>query len=114
MNLEIKTNNRNEVLKRNEVVAETGEKATPSRGALREKLSAMLNAPQERIVINKIITSFGKKKVEIYAKIYDTSEQLKKIEQKHMLKRNFKEEAKKEEAKEKRAGERKEEAGQAA
>ncbi|MFA5357778.1 MAG: 30S ribosomal protein S24e [archaeon] len=92
MNLDVKKNNRNELLKRSEVIAETEDKATPSRNALREKLSAMLNAPQERIIVEKVETGFGNKKATVYAKIYDTKEQLMKIEQKHMLKRNFKEE----------------------
>ncbi|MCX6800975.1 MAG: 30S ribosomal protein S24e [Candidatus Diapherotrites archaeon] len=105
MKLDIKTNNRNETLKRNEVTVETEEKVTPSRAALREKLSAVLNAPQEKIIIDKIETKFGSPKATIYVKVYDSREQLRKIEAKHMLKRNFREEMEKEEKEKKEKAE---------
>jgi small subunit ribosomal protein S24e len=95
MDLEIKKNERNELLKRSEIIAEAKEKSTPSRNALREKLSALLNAPQERIIVEKVETGFGDKKATVYAKVYDKREQLMKVEQKHMLKRNFREEMEK-------------------
>ena len=91
MDLKVIQNNKNELFKRQEIVAEVEENVTPSKDAVREKISAMLNAPKEKIVIGKIDTEFGSNKVKIIARIYDDEAQLKKVELEHIKKRNFKE-----------------------
>ena len=116
MDLNIKTNENNGVLKRQEIVAETSEKITPSKELVQEKLAAVLNIPKEQIVVSKIETGFGSNHATIYARAYKSEEQMKEVEPKYMVSRNFKEapvEEPKEEAKpevEKKAEEPKEEA----
>jgi len=97
MDLDIKANEKNEVLKRQEIVAETSEKITPSKEAVQEKLAAKLNVPKEQIVVNKIKTGFGEAKAVIYARAYDSEDQMRSVEAKYVVSRNFPSEAKEEE-----------------
>ncbi len=90
MDLNIKTNENNGVLKRQEIVAETSEKITPSKEAVQEKLAAVLNIPKEQIVVSKIETGFGSNHATIYARAYTSKEQLAEVEPKYMVSRNFK------------------------
>ena len=91
MDLNIKTNENNGVLKRQEIVAETSEKITPSKELVQEKLAAVLNIPKEQIVVSKIETGFGSNHATIYARAYKSEEQMKEVEPKYMVSRNFKE-----------------------
>jgi ribosomal protein S24E len=94
MKVDIISNEKNVVLKRQEIVAEIEDKTTPSREVVHEKLSATLNVPKKQLVIRQMKTRFGTNKTTIIARAYDSEEQLKSVEAKYMQKRNFKEEPK--------------------
>jgi len=89
MEVKILTKHKNAILKRNEVVAEVNEKTIPSKTQIRDKLSALLNAPVEAIVIEKVESKFGSPYAKIYARQYENAEQLKKIEAEYIKVRNF-------------------------
>jgi len=97
MEVKIISKSKNVLLHRNEVVAEVNEKTIPSKTQLRDKLSALLNAPIETIIIEKVESKFGSPQAKIYARQYDTVEHLKSIESEYVKTRNF--------GKEKKAGE---------
>jgi ribosomal protein S24E len=97
MELNITKNNRNALMKRNEIEAVCEEKQIPSKKEIREKLAAQLNGNAESIVISKVETKFGSNKAKILARKYDSVEELKATEEKHIRERNFGKEAKKEE-----------------
>jgi len=94
MEVHITEKKKNDVLKRTEITATLQEKTIPSRAVIKEKLCAQLNAKPETVVVTKVETKFGTTKAKVHARQYDAAEQLKKIENPHMLKRNFKEEKK--------------------
>jgi small subunit ribosomal protein S24e len=87
----------NPLLKRKEIHARIvywGEGATPSRKAVREKMAGLFNAELDRIIVDYIKPEFGKQEAKCYVKIYDTLEDLKAIEEEHIIRRNFEEEEK--------------------
>jgi ribosomal protein S24E len=88
MNLKIIKNDRNELFKRQEVVAEVDEEKTCSRKDIKKNLAAKLNTSEEKTIIAKISGSFGTKKNIITARIYDDLKDLEINEKKHMKKRN--------------------------
>ncbi len=90
MELRIEKERYNPLLKRKEVyfrVIFNG--ATPRRNDVREKLAAILNANLNTLVIDWMRTEFGKTEAIGYAKIYDTEEDMRSIEEEHILRRNF-------------------------
>jgi len=91
MDVIIKEKKRNEMLKRNEITAEIKEDTIPSKEKIKEKLCAQLDVSADKMVIFKIDTRFGNHSMKVLARAYDTPEQMKKVEQMHILKRNFKE-----------------------
>ena len=87
----------NPLLKRREIHARVvywGEGGTPKRQEVREKFAGLFNAELDRIVVQYIKPEFGKQEAKCYVKIYDTPEDLKAIEEKHIIRRNFGEEEK--------------------
>lgn len=88
MNLKIIENNRSEIFKRNDIVAEFDQKTIPKREEIRKNISAQINKPSEKIVVRKINTNFGTTKGQVIVKVYDDKENLKKIESSHIQKRN--------------------------
>jgi len=98
MDLKIISKKRNELLKRTEILAEMHEKTIPSKQLIREKLSAMVDVPVERMVINKVESKFGSAKAKVFVTTYDTKEDLKEKEPKYIVARNFGEEKKEGEA----------------
>jgi len=108
LEIRVESERYNPLLKRKELhlkVSFNGK--TPSRAEIREKVAGLMNTGLDRIVIDYIKNEFGKREAKVYAKIYDTPEALKAIEEKHIIERNFpelktkkKEEEKKEETKE--------------
>jgi len=66
--------------------------STPSRKEIREKIAGLLNADLDRIIVDFIKPEFGKTEAHCYAKIYNTPEDLRAIESKHMIRKNFGEE----------------------
>ena len=90
MKTEIVNNQRNELLKRNEVkfsiLQEEG--GTPSRVDVKQKLAASLDVNEERIYISKYGTKTGSMITVGEANVYDSVEQAKMIEPKYIILRN--------------------------
>ena len=89
MDLKVIDKKRNEVIKRNEVVVQMHEKMIPAKKQIREKLASILNIAEETLVITKVESKFGSSKAKVYARAYDSPEELKKIEVKYIRERNF-------------------------
>ncbi|AKB55669.1 30S ribosomal protein S24e [Methanosarcina sp. A14] len=64
------------------------EGSTPSRNDVRNKLAAMLNAPLELVVVQKMKTEYGMKEGKGYAKIYENADRMKEVELEYVMKRN--------------------------
>jgi len=96
MEVKIIQKTKNELLHRNEVVAEVHEKTIPSKQQIRDKLSALLNVKAETIAITKMESKFGSSKTKIMARAYDTPEELKKREVEYVRVRNYGKEKKEE------------------
>lgn len=113
MKLEIQGKKENPLIGRQEIsfsVTET--KATPSRKELREAIAAQTNSKEKNIIVDVLDTRFGTTDFKGEARVYENEEQLKKIELKPIVVRNFGKEEKKaedtpegEEAKPEAAGE---------
>lgn len=63
--------------------------STPSRKEVREKIAGLLNAELDRVIVDYIKPEFGKTEAFCYAKIYYTPEDLRSIEDKHTIRKNF-------------------------
>ena len=90
MDIEIIEKNENPLLNRTEVHFDcvyTGE-TTPKIIDVKNKLVALLDADKNLLVVDKVLPKFGEGKAEVYAKVYDSEESLKSIEQKHVLDKN--------------------------
>ncbi len=95
MELLIEKQAENPLLKRKEIyfrVKYWDTKVTPSRKEVREKLSGLLNADLDRLVVRWMKPEFGKMEAEGYALIYETPEDMKAVEEDYVIKRNFSEE----------------------
>ncbi|MEM2465131.1 MAG: 30S ribosomal protein S24e [Candidatus Bathyarchaeia archaeon] len=90
MEIKILGNKRNELLRRNEVLFtvlhEKG--STPSRLEVREKLASALKVDVDRIFIRKMETVTGTMAAMGEAHVYDSPEDAKIIESKHIIIRN--------------------------
>jgi len=97
--VEIVSNKRNELLNRNEVKFRITheEGGTPPRVEVRKKLSASLDANEDRILISKYGTKTGSMTTVGEANVYDSSEQAKATEPKYIVARNSPKTEKKEE-----------------
>jgi small subunit ribosomal protein S24e len=89
MDVEILTEEDNPMLHRTDVTFEVvHDEATPSRLSVRDSLAAKLNKDSDEVVIRKLDTKFGMRKTVGYAKVYDSSDHARDVEQDHMLERN--------------------------
>jgi small subunit ribosomal protein S24e len=89
MDIDIVEEEENPMLHRTDVRFEvTHEEATPSRLSVRDSLAAMLNKDAEEVVIHELDTKFGMRKTVGYAKVYDSPDHARDVEQDHMLDRN--------------------------
>jgi small subunit ribosomal protein S24e len=90
MEIEIVAKKENELLDRVEVKfkASHPKEGTPQRDVIREKLSSMLKAPKERVIVDAMDSEFGKTETVGYAKIYKTKDAAMKYEREHVLVRN--------------------------
>lgn len=89
MDIKVVKDKKNSLLNRREldfVVKYEG--STPSRSDVRNKLAAMLNAPLDLLVIQRIKTEYGMQESKGYAKLYEDADRMKQVEQAHVLKRN--------------------------
>ena len=83
MELTITEEKPNPYLKRKEVQGKiTFENATPSNTDVRKKISEMMKANEELIVMKHIYTQFGSQKAKFLAYIYESKEMKNKIEPK--------------------------------
>ena len=61
---------------------------TPSRADVRKKLAALLNKDLDLILIQKMEAEYGVQRAKGFAKIYESEERMKQIENEHILLRN--------------------------
>ena len=90
MDIEITNKKENQLLNRIEVefTIEHPEEKTPTRDSVRAKLSDMLNAPKDTVIVDKMRSKFGRMTTVGYAKVYKDGDTAKSVERKHMLVRN--------------------------
>ncbi|WP_338741025.1 30S ribosomal protein S24e [Haloplanus salilacus] len=66
----------------------THDEATPSRLSVRDSLAAKLNKDSAEVVVHELDTKFGMRKTIGYAKVYESPDHARDVEQDHMLERN--------------------------
>ncbi|MFO7967828.1 MAG: 30S ribosomal protein S24e [Archaeoglobaceae archaeon] len=89
MEVTVEKDNQNHVLRRKEVHFKVKFDAqTPSRRDLKQKLAGLYATNSENVVIDYVKSEFGMGEANSYAKIYDNTDDLKKFESKHIIKRN--------------------------
>jgi small subunit ribosomal protein S24e len=89
MEIEIVDETENPMLHRTDVRFElTHEEATPSRLQVRDSLAATLDKDSDEVVIRKLDTKFGMRKTVGDAKVYESPDDARDVEQDHMLERN--------------------------
>jgi small subunit ribosomal protein S24e len=89
MEIEIVDETENPMLHRTDVRFElTHEDATPSRLQVRDSLAATLDKGSDEVVIRKLDTKFGMRKTIGDAKVYESADDARDVEQDHMLERN--------------------------
>jgi len=89
MEIDIVDDEENPMLHRRDVrFVVTHEGATPSRLSVRDSLAATLNKDAEEVVVRSLDTKYGMRRTVGYAKVYETPEHARDVEQAHMLERN--------------------------
>jgi small subunit ribosomal protein S24e len=89
MDITILEEDENPMLHRNDVRFEmTHEEATPERLSVRDSLAAKLNKDSKEVVVRELDTKFGMRKTIGHAKVYQSPEIARDVEQDHMLDRN--------------------------
>jgi small subunit ribosomal protein S24e len=89
MEIDVISEDENPMLHRTDVRFEVvHEEATPSRLSVRDSLAAKLNKDSAEVVVHELDTKFGMRKTVGYAKVYDSPEFARDVEQEYMLERN--------------------------
>ncbi|MFB6251709.1 MAG: 30S ribosomal protein S24e [Halobellus sp.] len=89
MEIDIISEDANPMLHRSDVRFEiVHEEATPSRLSVRDSLAAKLNKDSDEVVVHELDTKFGMRKTVGYAKVYESPDFARDIEQDYMLDRN--------------------------
>ncbi|MGC9132951.1 MAG: 30S ribosomal protein S24e [Nanopusillaceae archaeon] len=90
MEINILNREKNALLNREEMLVNIEHKgeATPKREELRKKIAAMIGKDEKLIIVEKILTEFGKNRSRAFINVYENENDMKKIEPKHILKRN--------------------------
>ncbi|MGB3908302.1 MAG: 30S ribosomal protein S24e [Methanomethylovorans sp.] len=89
MDVKIIEDKNNVLLNRRELNFEvTFEGSTPARMDVKNKMAALLNVPLELVVVQRMNNEYGRQKLRGYAKIYEDTARMKKIEEDHILERN--------------------------
>ncbi|EMA43708.1 30S ribosomal protein S24e [Halococcus saccharolyticus] len=89
MDIDITAEDENPMLHRTDVRFELShDEATPSRLSVRDSLAAMLNKDAGEVVVHELDTKFGLRKTLGYAKVYESSDAARDVEQEYMLERN--------------------------
>jgi small subunit ribosomal protein S24e len=98
MDVDVVNRKSNPLLEREEVeftVSHEGE-PTPSLVEIRKVLRAKLNSKADLTVVDSVYSHFGKSNSTGFAKVYKNKQILEKIEAKHIINKNFEQEAKEE------------------
>jgi small subunit ribosomal protein S24e len=90
MEVEVVSKKENVLLDRTEIKfkAVHPKEGTPQREAVRDKISALMKAPKERVIVDAMDSEFGKTETVGYAKVYKTKEAAMKYEREEILVRN--------------------------
>jgi len=90
MNIEILNQRENKPLGRREITFQIDHPgtSTPSRADIHAKIVAQFNADATTVAISTLENNFGIGRITGSAHIYDSPEQMKRIERGHMVKRN--------------------------
>ncbi len=89
MEIDIVDEDENPMLHRTDVrFTVTHEAETPSRLSVRDSLAAQLTKDSSEVVVRELDTKFGMRKTMGYAKVYESAEYAREVEQDHMLDRN--------------------------
>lgn len=97
--LEIRKTKKNQLLHREEIVAEAiFEGVTPSRQALLKEAAKRLSCPENLLSIQKVTNLYGEQKAEVLLHKYDTKEFLDKLEPAYFAKKGKPKDAAKSEA----------------
>jgi small subunit ribosomal protein S24e len=89
MDIDIIEEDENPMLHRTDVRFRiTHDEATPSRLSVRDSLAAKLNKDSAEVVVHELDTKFGMRKTIGYAKVYESPDHARDVEQDHMLDRN--------------------------
>jgi small subunit ribosomal protein S24e len=89
MEIDIIEEDENPMLHRTDVRFQTThDEATPSRLSVRDSLAAKLNKDSAEVVVHELDTKFGMRKTIGYAKVYESPDHARDVEQDHMLDRN--------------------------
>jgi len=89
MDVTIISEQENPMLHRTDIRFETvHDETTPSRLSVRDSLAAKLDKDSDEVVVHELDTTFGMRKTVGYAKVYESPDFAREVEQKHMLERN--------------------------
>ncbi|MDI9616472.1 30S ribosomal protein S24e [Methanothrix sp.] len=90
MDIEILSERENPLLKRREIVLKVihGEGSTPTRRSVLERLAAIKDSKPGLVVIRKMNSLFGKRESIAHARIYESEERMRQVENPHIVKRN--------------------------
>ena len=89
MEIEITDEEKNELLNRKEIgFSIVHDEETPSRLAVRDSLAAKLDKDSDEVVVHKMDTKFGMNETLGHAKIYESPDDAREIEEEYMLERN--------------------------
>ncbi|AFZ73292.1 30S ribosomal protein S24e [Natronobacterium gregoryi] len=89
MDVDIISETENPMLHRTDVTFElTHDEATPERLQVRDSLAAKLNKDADEVVVRALDTKFGMRKTVGEAKVYESADAARDVEQDHMLERN--------------------------
>ena len=89
MEIEIISEEENPMLHRTDVrFGLNHDEATPSRLQVRDSLAAKLDKDSDEVVVRKLDTKFGMRETVGDAKVYESPDDARDVEQDHMLQRN--------------------------
>jgi small subunit ribosomal protein S24e len=94
MELELKKERETPLLSRKRYVFDlTFEGATPSRDKIRDAVAKKVNADRDLTIIKHVYNRYGAEKAKVFAHVYGTKEDMKRIEEPGTLKKHVKEKA---------------------
>lgn len=95
MNIEVTERKKVPLLSRERITAIASfEGATPSREKLLKEVAKALEVPETRIIIKHIYTRFGVQHAKVIIHVYETEQELRDVEEAHLVKKHTKEQPK--------------------